>query len=300
MNRSRWRSALPRTAVLVALAVAVLGVSSEAPAQEEPKPSPSPSPATETESKRERRGTLPGDEQKVFVIQHVPPGRLATLLEVFPAHITWIGALGSSRDPVAAIAVSAKPAVLAAIGATIKRLDLPDSGAERSGPNVELTGYVLEATSEATESAPLPAELSVVVAQLKETLRYPGYRLLDLVVARGREGSVIHVAGIAEDGASTRRRAEAFYTLHANRVRVGSGPAPRMVELAGFRFELELPIPLDPPRPDPDKPASFSYRKIGMQADLGIREGQHVVVGKSGLARSDNAIVLVLSAKIVE
>ena len=31
-----------------------------------------------------------------------------------------------------------------------------------------------------------------------------------------------------------------------------------------------------------------------------IREGQHVVVGKSGLAGSDNAIVLVLSAKVAE
>jgi hypothetical protein len=238
---------------------------------------------------RPRRGTLPGDEQKVFVLRHVPAGRLATLLDVFPAQISWV------RGDLEAIAVSAKPAVLAAIEATINRLDQPAPDARKSRPNVELKGYVLEALSEANGS-PLPAELNGVIAQLKETLRYPGYRLLDVIVARGSEGSRFQASGIADKGDLWVKDADAFYHLIVGRARVESGPAPRMVELQNFQFAFDVPVPVPPPAP----PSSFNYKNIGVSGNIDIREGEHVVVGKSGLTGSDNAIVLVLSAKIVD
>ena len=46
--------------------------------------------------------------------------------------------------------------------------------------------------------------------------------------------------------------------------------------------------------------SNFDYRTKRMNGDIDIREEEHVVVGKSGLTGSDNAIVLVLSATIVE
>jgi hypothetical protein len=294
MNRSRKRCVPPRTAVVVALTVAVLAVSGRAPAQEKPTPSPSPSPATEAEPRPAQRGTRPGDEQKVFVLRHTPARRLATLLEVFPAQITFV------HGDLEAIAVSAKPAVLAAIEATIDRLDQPAPGAKKSRPNVELKGYVLEALSEAKEPLALPAELDRVVAQLKETLRYPAYRLLDVIVARGSEGSRFQASGIADKGDLWVKHADAFYHLIVGRALVEPGPAPRMVALQHFEFELEVPVPVPAPVPLPAVPPGINYRKIGVNGHIDIREGEHVVVGKSGLTGSDNAIVLVLSAKIVE
>src|SRR6266446_8109646 len=66
------------------------------------------------------RGPRPGDVQKVFVLRYVDAGPLAKILSVFPAAISF----ARVRD-LQTLAVSANPAVLAAIEETIKRLDTP-------------------------------------------------------------------------------------------------------------------------------------------------------------------------------
>jgi hypothetical protein len=65
-------------------------------------------------------------------------------------------------------------------------------------------------------------------------------------------------------------------------------------------FGLEIPMPVGPPPPDNSKPRSVQYRTIGLSSNMDIRDGQYVVVGKSGLGDSNDALVLVLTAKVVD
>jgi hypothetical protein len=241
------------------------------------------------------RGTRPGDVQKVFVLQHVRPGYLTRLLRVFPAEI-------SSVEPreggLSALAVSAKPAVVAAIEETIRRLDQPGTDSPRAGSNVELTGYVLEGSMAPEPSETLPSDLERVVAQLHRTFKYSTYRMLDTVVARARgDGSGFSVNGVTEKRLFP--LGPSYYRLRAVRTHVAGGD-PRVVRLTSFAFSLEIPIPTGPPPSDNSQPVPFQYKSIGLESDIDVRDGHYVVVGKSGLGGSENALVLVLTAKVVD
>ena len=114
---SRWLrlTALAATSLFAAALTQVV-VAQENPAAATASPTPPPVPA--------RRGPRPGDVQKIFVLKHVRVDDMARLLSVFPAEIS-----GSDHPELRALAVSAAPAVVAAIEETIKRLDIPPAPA---------------------------------------------------------------------------------------------------------------------------------------------------------------------------
>jgi hypothetical protein len=237
-----------------------------------------------------KRSPRPGDVQKVFVVQHALASELAELLSVFPATITY-----SSRRT-RAIAVSAAPAVMAAIEETLKRLDVPGEPPVLSPPlsNVELTGYVLEALSQPVDGAAVPAELEPAVAQLKRTFSYAAYRLVDTLIARAREGSGLSAKALGEQNTGTSVEIQrAGYELNANRARVSREATGAVVHLDTFSFNATVPVRLGGPN-------GSKVQQVGVRADIDIREGQRVVVGKSGVGEAGNAIILVLSARVVD
>jgi hypothetical protein len=276
------------TAALAAVLVAspaLLSAAQEAPAPEKAEAAKTEAPKTEAPRVPAMRAPRPGDVTKVFVLQHAGAQGLAELLRVFPATITF-----PSHGPIpnAAIGVSAAPAVMAAIEETIKRLDAPPAPRR----SVELTGYVLEGLAQPVETAPLPAELEPVVAQLKRTFSYPAYRLLDTLVARATDGSTLeaNLLGSGPADASTGRPPD--YTLRAQRVSVLVAQDVPFVRLERLVFQGNMPIRA--PRPEVSlSPASFSIR-----TDVEVRVGQRVVVGKSGASQAGQAMFLVLSARL--
>lgn len=248
------------------------------PAVAEAKPSTSQAKPPEPAATRSPR---PGDVQRVFVIKNVRVGPLAEVLAVFPATITFSRFGPGTRLGVsAALGVSAPPAVMAAIEETIKRLDVPVP----SPRNIELTGEILEALPAPAEPTSLPSELQGVVAQLKRTFSFAAYRLADTLFVRVREEE-----GLATDGTSANdftglgrlnyslNVRTAFFTATADGV---------VVHLDGMRFMATNP--------------KLGRGMVGVSGDVDIREGQRVVVGNSGLGTSGNAIILVLSAKVVD
>ncbi len=47
-------------------------------------------------------------------------------------------------------------------------------------------------------------------------------------------------------------------------------------------------------------PGQFQYQEVGINTDLDVREGQKVVVGKTNMDSSDRALIVVVTAKVVE
>jgi hypothetical protein len=67
------------------------------------------------------------------------------------------------------------------------------------------------------------------------------------------------------------------------------------------RLRLSLKVPVESRSTETAKVTPpFSYMDAGISTDLNFTEGQKVVVGKAGLGTPDEAVFLVLSAKIIE
>jgi len=233
-----------------------------------------------------KRSPRPGDVQKVFVIKNTRVRLLAGVLTVFPATIKLSRYAGTT-----ALGVSAPPAVMAAVEETIKRLDVPPPPVK----NVELTGYILEALAQGSSS--VPPDLEGVVGQLSRAFSYRAYRLVDTLVARAREGSGLSAEADTMGGNGKSSSERSRYMLHATQASVTHGDAGTTIRLDQLHFGAKAPDLMSGPV---DGSGSRQYRSVDIEADLDIREGQRVVVGKSGAGDSGNATFLVLTAKVVD
>jgi len=173
----------------------------------------------------------------------------------------------------------------------IKRLDVPPAPV----PDIEVTAYLITASmGPNTESAPpLPDGLNAVVTQLKDLFHYRGYRLLDSAVVRSRNGSSGQVEG-ATSAPDSSVRNKTIYSFGFDRA-ILSGDKNRVIHLEHLRLDLKSPFVLGP------SAQNIQYASSNIRTDVDIREGQKVVVGKASTASGgDGALILVLSAKVVE
>jgi hypothetical protein len=228
-----------------------------------------------------KRSPRAGDVQKVFVIRNVPAGPLAEVLAVFPATIT-VSKFGPSTQfgVSAALGVSAPPAVLAAIEETIKRLDVPRLGFR----NIELTAEVLEALPVPAEATSLSPELQGVVDQLKKTFSFAAYRLADTLFVRAREEEGLDTEGTSANDFVGVGKLNYHLGVRTAFITASAGGGT-VVHLDRLHFTVTSP-----------KLEQGSVEVSGVD----IHEGQRVVVGNSGLGAPGSAIILVLSAKVVD
>jgi hypothetical protein len=234
------------------------------------QPSPDAKAAPAASPEPPKRGPHPGDVQKVFVVKNGRVADLARVLSVFPAQISV-----ADRPGLSVLAVSASPAVVAAIEETIKRLDVPAPLAK----SVDVTGYILECSAKGGETGSAPSELQDVVTQLKRTFNYSDCGLGQTLFARGSDGTRFRSASASG----------------------GSQPAG-----AGFEtgtYILEAHIEVDASQGSPIvRFGRLSLQVVGhsngFSGDVDVRDGQRVVLGKLGSLSGKDGI-LVLTAKVV-
>jgi hypothetical protein len=205
-----------------------------------------------------------GEITKVFDVKNREVNDLFALLSGFGATLKTSSALK-------AIAVTGPPSVVDAIGEAIKRFDVP-------AKNVELTLYLVSALARASSQEPLPKELDGVAKELRSVFTYQGYRLLDTMILRCREGG------------------------QETRVSSSYAPIPAQPGVAA-----PYSIRLDPVTVSEDgKTRTISTRQLNLSGQgpsivtgISVREGQKIVVGKTGMGGSD-ALILVVTAKVVD
>jgi hypothetical protein len=159
----------------------------------------------------------------------------------------------------------------------IKRLDVPLK-------NVELTFRILVGGTQPQApdgTSPVPADLESVVKQLRASFPFPSYRLLETAVVRTRDGSDGNVSGkLFNDGR---------YDIRFKPIRVTEGSPPQ-VRLD----ELQLRQYFVVSRSDKTTHTDDAFIK----ADIDVKEGQKVVVGKSTLRES--ALFLIVSVDVID
>ena len=176
------------------------------------------------------------------------------------------------------------PENLASIEEALKRLDTPDA----TRPDIELRMHVLIASNAAGGENQYPPDLRDAVGQLHTTLNFKSYHLLTSIIQRAKERlavspGIVQGEGVAQltlPGENAPR--DFHYSFQANSLTLNTSPSGvTTVQLGNFTFMMN--------GKDGDKAT--------VRSDVGVRDGEKVVVGTAGL--KDKALILVLAAKLI-
>src|SRR5262249_42314739 len=149
--------------------------------------------------------------------------------------------------------------------------------------SIEITAHLLVASPQA-ESDTIPAVLKPVIDQLRAVMAYKSYRVLDTVLASGKEGDQIHQDGVLPKLNDADPNLPTFAFAVIPRI-TGEG-ADQSVHLENLGLNLTVAIA-----------GSGGPRTLNIGTAVDVKKGQQVVVGKATV--QDRAVILVLSAKVL-
>lgn len=150
--------------------------------------------------------------------------------------------------------------------------------------NVELTLYVLAGKS-GTDPSAIPSVLIPVAAQLRQSTSLTSFREVETQILRIRSGAKADTAGALTSFGS--ESAIPSYEFSAN---VNALDAKVRVDNMHFRARIIFST----------GGGQLQNRDVRIDTSLDLTPGQFVVVGKANALEKDGAIILVLSAKIVD
>jgi hypothetical protein len=222
--------------------------------------------------------------QKVVTIKNGNRnGILHTLQELAPTN----GMVITTSDNDHLILSGPKDAV-AGFEEIVKQLDV----APVIKKDVETTVYMIIASAQSTGTASLPPDLDPAVKQLKTIFNYKGFRLLESFVLRSRDGENGQTNGFLPPLESLPPGNKISYQFQYNEVSIDGGDTARVAHFHHQSLSIRVPIAVASGTTNVD---------ARIATDIDVPEGKKVVVGKtSALEGSDGALILVISAKVVD
>jgi hypothetical protein len=216
---------------------------------------------------------------KVIQIKYADPERIRVLLSLFPGGLRV-------DDRMKVLTAFGSPAEVEAIEEAVEKLDVPPPPTK----NAELTAYFLQATAQQIPASDLPPELNEVASQLKKVFNFRGFRLLNSTMVRTRDGEKAIIQGAAGPPPSG-----ADFYLQINQIDIGAGEKEPIIHLHGLNFSISAT-----PTPSEGKLSTGKTSTARIATDIDVPVGQKVVVGKTSFEMSNNAVVLVLTARVVD
>ena len=238
--------------------------------------------AAQEAKKEDQKSNAPSSSpriQKLFLLKYADPGHVASLLGVFNASVR-------PDSEMHALAVeTTSEATMTAIQEAIQRLDV----ASAASKNIEMTAYLLIGGETAgTEPSAMPKELDSVVAQLKNAFAFKSYRLLDILALRTRVGQRASTNSVGRPmQIGTNSMSSPITQFRINSAGIGSDETT--VRIDGLNLQSRIPVATGQ--------GQFGYQDVGLQADVDIKQGQKVVIGRVSVAES--ALFVVLTAQVV-
>ncbi len=222
--------------------------------------------------------------QKVVTIKNGNRnGILHTLQELAPTN----GMVISTSDNDHLILSGPKDTV-AGFEEIIKQLDV----APVVKKDVETTVYMIIASAQSANAASLPPELDPVVKQLKNIFNYKGFRVLESFVLRSRDGEHGDTNGFLPPLENLPPGNKISYQFQYNKVSIDGAENAKVAHFERIRLAIRVPIAV---------PTGTTSVDASISTDVDVPEGKKVVVGKtSALEGSDGALILVISAKVVD
>lgn len=206
----------------------------------------------------------PQTVSKIFEISSGSPERIAEVLSSLGVSVRV------SKD-VPALAVTATAEMMPAVEQIVRRLD----AAPAHQKDLEIAAYIVQASRDPMPASAVPADLQPALEQVRGVLAFGGLRVLDTILVRARPGQTVTASGSlgAAPGATYDFRVRPQVIERAGR---------QAIRLEGLRLAIAGPMP------------------SSLSTDLEVKEGQKVVVGKTGAANPRSALILVISCKQVE
>jgi hypothetical protein len=141
--------------------------------------------------------------------------------------------------------------------------------------------------------ATVPPELEPTVKQLRATLAYKGFRVVETLIARSRDGQELQTSSAFKWTSDATLQTMFEFRCTPTVLSEASG---RMVRIDKMRSSVRAPVSWG----TGESKVNHTIVDSGISADLDVKEGQKVVVGKTGIGGSDRAVVFVLTAKVVD
>jgi hypothetical protein len=224
----------------------------------------------------------------IIQVRNVSAKDLARLVSASNVEVT-------PDDAMKVIVVSGPSSAVATIEDLARKLDVAPP-APPARPNIELMGYLVFGSPQA-KADDVPAEIAPAIKQLRGSFQYKSYRMLDSFVVRARHGQNAQTTGLfpvaGEDAPA------ATYQFAYKTATVSDGN-PRVVHIDGMDLRVRIPTLTVYTDKEGNKNKSYQYIDGRLDTNIDVREGQKVVVGKSNINANDDAMILILTAKVVE
>ncbi len=220
--------------------------------------------------------------KRVIPVRHIDPAAVGNSLR------RWVSEMIASKE-LGVITVIGRAGDVAEVEAAIRSLDVPP--ADDPEANVELTVHFLGVTDE-EHTEELPDGLDAVVEQLRPRFPYPGYRLLDTLLARIRVGRSVEVSGVEPDPQGGGRSVRPMiYQFRTNLVGVSGSAGPKTIHLQNLRAGFRTPVLTAGDN-------AYNYADLGVNTDIDVPEGKLIVVGKTGMQGKARGMFVILQARV--
>jgi hypothetical protein len=213
--------------------------------------------------------------QKIIEVKYADPRHVADAIRIFGVNVNF-------DQNLHVVAVRGSAESVASAEEAIKKLDVATA-------NVEMTVYLVSGwgpTHTGGGADEVPADLAGTVKQLHTLFNYKTYRLIESFVLRGRDGSNASTSGQLPGTSQN-------YSFGYASVSVSSG-TPHVVHIDRMDLQVHTPNGRNTVN------GETLYRNSSIATNLDATEGQKIVVGKSNINGSDDALILVVTCKVVQ
>jgi hypothetical protein len=191
------------------------------------------------------------------------------------------------------LVVSGTPEAVKAIEDALKTLDVPPPP-PAPVKNIELTMYMILAKP--AKNGSLPPVLESVQKNLEGLFGFKGFHLLETAYLRTRNGHETSARGIAPNPIDPASPQKVTYSVTAV-PSATAGEKGAIVRIDKLRLVLDIPVLRSA---EPQARMSFEMARANIETYIDVREGQKVVVGKTNVNATDGAMVLVVTANVVQ
>ncbi len=231
----------------------------------------------------------------VVTLERATPSKVMELMGPFADE-----EMMTADDELGAIMLYGPQSITSRLAEAIEALDRAHKTVENTR-NIELTIHLIEGSGlqkDGDASAEdVPSILADVVTELNEVFSYGQYRLVDTLFLRCRDNSEASTSGTLPGGSSDSE--VSIYNFSVDSVRITGGePMGIRLDDISFGAEIQTSSPVNQ-SPGARQARAVQRRDVGIRADIDVREGQHVVIGKASVAGDDSALFVVVSAKVV-
>lgn len=164
----------------------------------------------------------------------------------------------------------------------IKLLDTPKPAAR----NVEVSGYIILASHEGAAAGGAGPDLEPVLKQFRSILPYKSFRVLDTIVLRGLDNQFSVSRGVLPLEAKS-GNGEVKYEFRT-RPTIGDDA----IHLSPVNLNVDVPRL--------DQKSQVYYMPVSISTEADIKPGQKVAIGKASVDSAGDALILVVSAKVVD